>query len=94
MLHYLAPAGTFAWWLAFAPKQRLRLSAPLIWALWPIIYVVYAVARGQVDGVYPYPFLDLGALGWSSLVANVSGLFAAFTGAGFGLRALARILSR
>lgn len=94
LFHYVAPASTVIWWAVFAPKRPLSVTAPLVWLVWPGVYCVYAVARGMVDGTYPYPFLNLGELGWAGLATSVGGLLIAFTIAGYGLWALARLLSR
>ena len=41
--------------------------------------------RGQLDHHYPYPFIDIGKLGWTQVALNVAGIGFSFIVAGFGL---------
>ena len=43
------------------------------------------LARGAVDGRYPYPFLDVGALGLPHVIANAAGVALAFVVVGAAL---------
>ncbi|WP_206367606.1 Pr6Pr family membrane protein [Sphingomonas piscis] len=76
--HKASPVLMTLWWLFFAPRARLAWSAPLIWAAYPIAYFAYALARGQADGKYPYPFIDVAKLGWSQTLLNAGGIALAF----------------
>ncbi len=58
-LHYAAPALYLAWWLGFAREGTSRLSDVIVWLLYPLAYLAYALVRGTVVDQYPYPFLDL-----------------------------------
>lgn len=89
LLHYVVPAlFVVYWWLAI-PKDRLRWRDVSIWLLYPAAYLVYVLVRGEILGIYPYPFLDVATLGYGPVLFN-SGLllvgFAivalAFTGVG------------
>ena len=62
ILHKVTPVLVALWWLAFAPKRRLRWKHPLRWALFPLAYLPYALVRGKVEGVYAYPFINLDRL--------------------------------
>lgn len=59
ILHGLVPATVLLWWLVYAPKTGLRAAHAIRWLGWPLLYFAYAVARAQVDGIYPYSFIDL-----------------------------------
>jgi hypothetical protein len=82
LLHKISPVATALWWLLFAPRGRLRWTAPLWWTLYPLAYVTYVVGRAQVDGRYPYPFLDIGRLGWLQASLNAGGIALGFIIAG------------
>ena len=72
------------WWLLFAPRARLKWNAPWLWVAYPIAYFVYVLARGQLDGRYPYPFIDVEPRSAGSQVAiNAGGIALAFIFAGF-----------
>ena len=85
LLHDISPIAMAAYWLLFVPRGRLRWSAPWWWALFPAVYFVYVLARGQVDGHYPYPFVDVAKLGWTQVALNAAGIAFAFVLAGFAL---------
>ena len=42
----------------------------------PLLYVVYVLVRGHLTGLYPYPFIDVGALGLKYVLLNALGLCA------------------
>lgn len=89
LLHYAVPIAALLWWLALPPRGRIDGVAPLRWLLWPVAYAVYALARGAANGFYPYPFIDVTALGLSRVLLNAAGLLLAFVLAAYLLRALA-----
>jgi hypothetical protein len=57
-LHTIVPVAVFLWWLAYAPKTPLVWADLPAFALWPAVYMTYALALGALDGRYPYPFMD------------------------------------
>jgi hypothetical protein len=85
LLHDVSPIAMAAYWLLFVPRGRLRWSAPWWWTLFPASYLLYVLARGQLDGRYPYPFIDVARLGWMQVALNASGIAFAFVLAGFAM---------
>jgi hypothetical protein len=83
LMHYATPILTPIFWLACAPKGRLRTRDPLIWAAYPLAYLAYALARGGSDGHYPYPFMDVGKIGWAATATNTTAIAAGFLLAGY-----------
>ncbi len=73
-LHAVVPLACLAWWIAFAPKRRLVYADLPIFVLWPSIYMAYVLARGSVEGRYPYPFMDLTDLSQAAVATNLAGL--------------------
>jgi hypothetical protein len=68
--HYVSPVMAFLGWAVFGPRPRVdgRTAA---WALvWPVAWVVYTLVRGAVVGWYPYPFLDVDAVGYPIALRN------------------------
>lgn len=94
LLHYAVPAATVLYWLAVAPKFGLRWHHPLLWSLYPLLYFGYAIVRGSIDGRYPYPFMDVAALGLGRTTMNAIGLALAFVIAGLGMVAISRLFRR
>ncbi|MFN4129157.1 MAG: Pr6Pr family membrane protein [Paracoccaceae bacterium] len=79
-LHTAVPMLALAWWLAFAPMPDWQALAGGL--IWPLVYVVYATARGAVTGFWPYPFLNAGVLGWGGVALNSAGMVVAFVAVG------------
>lgn len=77
-LHSLIPVAIALWWLIHAPKQRLDYADLPIFVLWPSIYGAYVLARGAVDGIYPYPFIDLSVMAPIAVATNLVGLLVLF----------------
>ena len=94
LLHYFVPIATGIYWIAFAPKIGLRWRDALLWCLYPAAYLFYVVARGSIDGRYPYPFIDVGTLGYGRMLLNSLMLLLAYLLGGAGLVALGRALAR
>lgn len=82
LLHKLSPPAMALWWLFFAPRGQLRWTAPALWAVYPVLYFAYAILRAMHGDKYPYPFMDVGKLGWSQTLLNVGGIAMAFLIAG------------
>lgn len=89
-LHYVTPALAVLWWLLAPPAQRLGARAPLAWAAYPLAYFAYALVRGEWLGTYPYPFIDVPALGYPRVWLNAVGLAGVFLVFGYALWGLAR----
>lgn len=75
LLHYVVPFMVLIDYLLFDSKGWMRNKSPLQWIMAPLIYVVFALIAAQIgDGIgygnsrYPYPFLDVEILGWSTVI--------------------------
>ena len=85
LLHRVSPVAMTLWWLLFAPRARLKWSAPWWWLIYPVAYFGFILARGHLDGRYPYPFIDVGHLGWMQVAMNAGGIALAFILAGYAM---------
>ncbi|MBV9528587.1 Pr6Pr family membrane protein [Sphingomonas sp.] len=85
LLHKVSPVLMTLWWLLFAPRARLRFNAPIAWAAYPVAYFIYALLRAHYEHIYPYPFMDVGKLGWLQTALNVGGIALGFIIAGVAL---------
>ena len=83
LLHKVSPIAMALWWLFFAPRKALKWNAPVLWAAYPLAYFAYVLVRGHYDHRYPYPFMDVGKLGWTQTLINAGGIAMAFILAGF-----------
>ena len=70
-VHYIVPWLTFSYWLFCSPeKSRLTLAGSLLWMAFPLLYIGCMFLRAKrhpcIAGTrsrYPYPFLNVDALG-------------------------------
>ncbi len=85
LLHMVTPALVSLFWIAFVPKGGLSWRHPLLWAIYPLAYLGYVLVRGAATARYPYPFIDVSALGWPRTALNVILISAAFMLAGFAI---------
>lgn len=93
-LHYVVPLLSLAYWGLFPPRWRLADYAPLAWGAYPVAYFAYVIVRGELIGSYPYYFIDVGELGFATVLTNALAFLLAFVALGFGIRALARVRER
>lgn len=94
LLHTLAPMIMAAWWLGQPRHGHLAIIDPLRWTLFPIAYLVFALAQSFVTGWVPYPFLDYHVDGWGSVITMCVVIGLAFVLAGYLLYALDNRLAR
>lgn len=93
ILHDISP-------LLFALFWFLRRGGALTWrdamftTIWPVVYTIYAQARGAFDGFYPYFFTDPTKASWSVVLLNVAGLMLVFVVAALLLVLLDRAASK
>jgi hypothetical protein len=94
LLHQITPLLVVIFWLAFVRKGALKWFHPLFWALYPVGYFLYALARGAIEGHYPYPFINVAEIGLPQTMVNAALIAVAFVAAGEILVWLDRWLAR
>ncbi len=94
ILHYVMPPLTLAFWLLIAPKGGLSWVDPVRWAMLPLAYLPYALARAAQDGRHAYPFINVDQLGWAQVLSNAAAIAVGFLLAGFALVWLDRLMER
>lgn len=92
LLHQATPVLVPLFWLAFVPKGRLGWTDPFIWAIYPLAYLVYALVRARIEGRYAYPFIDVGANGWVTVILTCAVIAIGFIIAGWIVVAIDRAL--
>jgi hypothetical protein len=78
LLHMVTPILVPIFWLTFTPKGNLSRRDPLLWAIYPLAYLFYALIRGEFTDRYPYPFLNVSELGWGRTILHSFLIAAAF----------------
>ncbi len=92
-MHYLVPVLSLFFWIIFVPKFSFTFKDPFFWMIYPLGYLVYAMARGSIDGWYPYFFIDVGMLGYAKAMLNAAILSVGVLAIGYGVVFTARIFS-
>ncbi|MBD9614000.1 Pr6Pr family membrane protein [Pseudomonas sp. PDM02] len=78
LMHDVMPLLFLVWWWLCVPKGTLRLRHIALWVIYPLLYFAYALLRGHLLAVYPYPFIDVDKLGYPQVFVNAGGLLAGF----------------
>lgn len=99
LIHIVTPILLIVDWLLFVPKGSFRWIDPLLWTLIPYTYLVWAFVYGAVGGEftpgqkYPYPFMDVDALGLGGVAQWVAALSVALVVVGLVYVAIDRALA-
>lgn len=59
-----------------------------------VVYVVYALARGEIIGSYPYHFIDVASFGYLKVFLNSLGLLVVYVVMGSVVYGIARVRTR
>ncbi len=71
ILHYLMPVAVTLDWLLDPPLVRLNPARTVVlWMAFPLLYIIYTLARGAIVGWYPYFFVNPHRGGGYLLVAG------------------------
>lgn len=83
VFHTLVPVLALVGWVLFGPHGRWSLPVLRSALIFPVAYLVWTLVRGAAVGEYPYPFIDVAALGYPRALLNavaVTALFAVLSG--------------
>jgi hypothetical protein len=94
LLHYVMPVLFVVYWWLMVPPDALRWSDMPAWLLYPLAYFVFSMLRGASTGIYPYPFVDIDALGFARVLLNALLMLLAFAMVAGLLLAAARLKAR
>jgi hypothetical protein len=99
VLHIWVPVYLTLDWFLLTGLVRGRARLPwarslVAVAAFPVVWVIYTLIRGAVDGYYPYPFLDPQNHGAGSVAIWVAGLTVFILGLGAACIAMTRIRER
>lgn len=93
LLHTVTPAVAVLGWLIAGPRPRIDPATIIGKAvLLPLAWIVYTFAPGAFVGWYPYPFMDVAALGFGQAAVNAAMVAVVFLVLAFGLRLLEKRL--
>ncbi|GIG35724.1 Pr6Pr family membrane protein [Cellulomonas pakistanensis] len=92
LLHTVTPVGAWVAWLLVGPRPRFRWSTVGWSVLYPVVWIGYTFVRGAATGWYPYPFLDVAALGTATAARNTALVAAGFLALAVVVRGVERVL--
>jgi hypothetical protein len=92
-LHDVVPLLFVIYWLIAAPKLGITWLDPFRWLIYPLVYIAYSLTRGAVADWYPYWFVDVTKLGYSTALTNTVFVLVAFVVVGVVFVVLARVLA-
>lgn len=81
--HTIAPIGFILDWLLFDRKGLMRYSDLKYWLIYPLLYWIITIINGSMSGLYPYFFMDAGAIGFAAVLTWFFALSAFFIILGF-----------
>jgi len=77
--HYVMPVAVVADWFLEPPVERLGTRRAAMALLFPALYFLYVMVRGQNTGWYPYPFLNPANVGgYAGVAMYFAGIFVTF----------------
>ncbi len=93
-LHVVVPVLFVLFWLLIFTKGTLKWSHPFSWLVYPAVYLVYALLRGEYSGFHAYPFINTAELGYGRVLLNSGGLMLVFIATGLLFVAIDRNVGR
>ena len=92
--HYIVPSALLIIWLVFPPKTQIPKWTPLFWEVYPVIYGIYIILRGELIDKYPYPFFDVNVIGYPKALLNGLVILIVILGIGYFVRLVVNLSSR
>ena len=78
LLHSIIPVLVVLYWYFYENKNNLKYSDVWFWLIYPIVYLIFILIRGQISGYYPYPFVNIPVIGTSGAAINIVILIVTF----------------
>ena len=78
LLHTVNPILFLIFWFVFVPKQHLPWRLAIYWLMYPLVYLIYILIRGEIFDVYPYHFINVTTLGYNKVIVNCLWILLAF----------------
>ena len=80
LVHTVTPVLAVAGFLVFGPRRPFGYRDIPLAALFPLVWAIFTLARGELIDWYPYPFIDVIEHGYPRVLLNCFGVAALFTG--------------
>lgn len=86
LVHYVVPILTILDWLLFDKKGQIKLTAPLLWTVFPLGYFAAIMGLayfGKGVPFYPYPFMNVEKQGLPRVLITVAVMLVFFVALGY-----------
>ena len=70
LLHTIIPIAVIFFWYFNESSFPIRFQQIGIWLIYPLAYFIFILIRGSFSGFYPYPFVNVPALGLTRVLIN------------------------
>jgi hypothetical protein len=70
LLHTATPILGVLGWLLFGPRGKTDQRIVGWSIVYPLLWLVFTLVRGELVGFYPYPFVDVGEHGYARVLLN------------------------
>jgi hypothetical protein len=90
LLHTVTPLLALVDWV-LVNDERPRWRWATVWLSYPLAYLAFVLLRGAIVHRYPYPFLDVGSLGYGGVAVVALGLLVVFCLLGLLVVAIGRL---
>ena len=71
MLHSIIPIYYILYWYFKINTKSILWKNSINWLIYPIVYLIVIMIRGKFSNYYPYPFVNVTALGINKVLLNV-----------------------
>lgn len=78
LLHVVVPVIAVLGWALYGPRPRVTLGTVGLALVWPVLWLLGILAAGAPTDWYPYPFIDVVALGYPTVLRNAAGVTVVF----------------
>lgn len=92
MLHTVLPIAFIGFWARSVPRGAVAFAHIPSWIGYPAGYAIYVFIRGELIGAYPYPFIDVAAIGYPAALRNAAGIAVVFVALAATLVGLNRLI--
>lgn len=78
LMHDVMPVLFLFYWWFYVTKGLLQWRYVRPWVIYLLVYFVCILVRGRLTDSYPYPFIEVGALGYSRAFINAGAVLLGF----------------
>ena len=76
--HSIVPLMAIAGYFAFGPRQTIQSRTVWLALIFPVVWSIFTLMRGEIVSWYPYPFMDVDKHGYRRVFVNMAGIAIAF----------------